>query len=72
MSAFPIEHKHTCMCAHTNTYSALPTPIIPGNHRGILGAVGFTDIREYRYWNAEGRNLDFDSMLEDFKVSGSS
>ena len=50
----------------------LSTQIIPGNHRGILGAVGFTDIREYCYWNAEGRNLDFDGMLEDFKVSESS
>ena len=42
-----------------------------GNHRGILGAVGFTDIREYRYWNTEDRNLDFDGMLEDLKVNGS-
>ena len=57
---------------YTHTYAhMLSTPIIAGNHRGILGAVGFTDIREYRYWNADGRNLDFDGMLEDFKVSGS-
>ena len=43
--------------------------LILGNHRGVLAAVGFTDVREYCYWNAEGRNLDFDGMLGDLKVS---
>jgi len=42
-----------------------------GNHRGILTAVGLTDIREYSYWSPKGRNLDFDGMLQDLKVSGS-
>lgn len=41
------------------------------NHRGVVTAVGLTDIREYRYWNPEDRHLDFEGMLEDLKVSGS-
>lgn len=44
--------------------------LLLGNHRGILEAAGFTDIREYRYWNSKDRNLDFDGMLQDLKVSG--
>ena len=51
---------------YTIAHHSLPL----GNHRGILEAVGFTDIREYRYWNAEDRNLNFDGMLQDLKVSG--
>ena len=53
-------HVHVCMLDYP----------FQGNHRAILDAVGFTDIREYRYWNADSRNLDFDGMLEDLKVSG--
>ena len=40
-----------------------------GNHRGVIGEVGFTDIREYRYWNAEQKTVDIDGFLQDLKVS---
>lgn len=26
---------------------------------------GFKNTREYRYWDAAGRNIDFDGMIED-------
>jgi len=37
------------------------------NHVGIFKTAGFTDIRTYRYWNAEDKNLDFDNMIKDFE-----
>lgn len=56
------------MCS---TYCTHMYSLMLGNHRGILAAVGFTDVREYCYWNAEGRNLDFNGMMGDLKVSRS-
>ncbi|XP_065920111.1 aspartate aminotransferase, cytoplasmic-like isoform X2 [Dysidea avara] len=38
-----------------------------GNHRGVIGEVGFTDIREYCYWNAEQKAVDIDGLLRDLK-----
>ena len=38
----------------------------------MIGEVGFTDIREYHYWNAEQRIVDIDGLLQDFKVSSCS
>ncbi|OWF49471.1 aspartate aminotransferase, cytoplasmic-like [Mizuhopecten yessoensis] len=38
-----------------------------GNHRGIFKDAGFSQIREYRYWKADTRSLDFDGMMEDLK-----
>ena len=35
------------------------------NHPAIFDGAGFTDLRQYRYWDAENRNLDFSGMLED-------
>ena len=35
------------------------------NHPDIFEGTGFTDLRQYRYWDAENRNLDFSGMLED-------
>ena len=37
------------------------------NHVGIFKTAGFADIRTYRYWNAEDKNLDFDNMIKDFE-----
>jgi aspartate aminotransferase, cytoplasmic len=37
-----------------------------GNHRSILRNSGFTDIKEYQYWNPETRGLAFDEMLKTF------
>jgi len=36
-----------------------------GNHGLIFGRAGYTDLRQYRYWDAENRNLDFPGMMED-------
>jgi aspartate aminotransferase len=36
-----------------------------GNHGLIFGRAGYTDLRQYRYWDAENRNLDFSGMMED-------
>lgn len=36
-----------------------------GNHGLIFGRAGYTDLRQYRYWDAENRNLDFTGMMED-------
>lgn len=46
------------------------SPLIPykGNHRGILKDTGFTDVREYRYYEKETRGLDLQGMLEDLRV----
>ena len=40
-----------------------------GNHMGVYRASGFTDVREYRYWNAATRSLDMTGLVEDLKVS---
>ncbi len=38
------------------------------NHWGIFPEVGFTDMRQYRYYKKETRGLDFEGMIEDLKV----
>lgn len=38
-----------------------------GNHKGIASAVGYTDVREYRYYKQETRGLDFEGMIQDIK-----
>ncbi|KAL4232392.1 Golgi Transport [Mactra antiquata] len=38
-----------------------------GNHKGIFSDAGFSNIVEYRYWNAEEKGLDYDGMLEDLR-----
>ncbi|CAG5136005.1 unnamed protein product, partial [Candidula unifasciata] len=35
------------------------------NHRGVFKSAGFTQFREYRYWNKEMKDLDFSGMCED-------
>jgi len=37
-----------------------------GNHKKIFGKCNLKQ-KEYRYWNALGRNLDYDGMLEDLE-----
>jgi len=36
-----------------------------GNHGLIFGRAGYTDLRQYRYWDAKTRGLDFSGMMED-------
>lgn len=38
-----------------------------GNHIGVFKSAGFTDVREYRYWDTATRNLNIDGMLEDLR-----
>lgn len=37
------------------------------NHHKVFSGAGFTDIRQYRYWNAQKRGIDIDGLLEDLK-----
>lgn len=36
-----------------------------GNHNLIFRNAGFAEIRKYRYWDKENRNLNFGGMIED-------
>lgn len=49
----------------SNTYDHT----ISGNHKKIAKDVGYSDRREYRYYNKETRGLDLHGMLEDLQVS---
>jgi len=53
------------MCLHkTTVYVSKPTwP----NHIQVFSQSGFTDIREYRYWNAEKKGINFEGMMEDLE-----
>ena len=42
--------------------------ICVGNHKAILSATQFTDVREYRYYNKKTRGLDYMGMLGDLEV----
>ena len=37
------------------------------NHNAIFKSSGFVDIKKYRYWNEENKNLNFKGMVEDLK-----
>jgi aspartate aminotransferase len=57
------EFMHQCL-NRTAVYSSKPTwP----NHHQIFRAAGFTDIKEYRYWDPETRNVDFSGLMEDLE-----
>ena len=43
-------------------------PTCTGNHNGIASAVGYRDVREYRYYKKETRDLDFEGMVQDIKA----
>ncbi|VDN51627.1 unnamed protein product [Dracunculus medinensis] len=38
-----------------------------GNHKLLLQRAGFTDIREYRYWDAVGRCVDIEAFAADLE-----
>jgi len=48
--------------AVTNVYVSDPTW---GNHFGIFGKAGFSNVLKYRYWDQQTRGLDIKGMLED-------
>lgn len=54
-------HKHLKL---TTFYYSTPTW---ENHGLIFTNAGFTEPRQYRYWNPETRNIDFEGMLEDLR-----
>ncbi|XP_067858160.1 aspartate aminotransferase, cytoplasmic [Heptranchias perlo] len=37
------------------------------NHNGVFGAAGFTNLRNYRYWDPAKRGLDLQGFLEDLE-----
>lgn len=41
--------------------------ILLENHFKVFSGAGFTDIRTYRYWDAQTRGINFDGLLEDLK-----
>ena len=40
-----------------------------GNHNLIFRLAGFAEIRKYRYWDKENRNLNFAGMVEDLRAA---
>ena len=40
-----------------------------GNHNLIFKLANFAEIKKYRYWGKENRNLDFAGMMEDLKAA---
>lgn len=42
--------------------------LFSGNHKGIAKSLGYPNIEEYRYWDADLRKLDIDGMLADLEV----
>ncbi|XP_029645984.1 aspartate aminotransferase, cytoplasmic-like [Octopus sinensis] len=40
-----------------------------GNHKGVYMAAGFTNVKEYRYWDAQTRSLDINGMVEDLSAA---
>lgn len=48
------------------TYVSKPTW---GNHKNILKHAGYSDVREYRYFNSETLGLDLKGMLEDLEAA---
>lgn len=39
------------------------------NHGKVFAAAGFTDLREYRYWNAATRSIDIAGLLADLEAA---
>ncbi|XP_059508959.1 aspartate aminotransferase, cytoplasmic [Stegostoma tigrinum] len=50
--------------ASTPLYVSSPTW---ANHNGVFGAAGFTDVRNYRYWDPAKRGLHLQGLLEDME-----
>lgn len=40
-----------------------------GNHKKIIDRCGFTDIREYKYYNPANNSLDFVGLIDDLQVT---
>ncbi|PNF24613.1 Aspartate aminotransferase, cytoplasmic, partial [Cryptotermes secundus] len=51
---------------YTTFYYSSPTW---ENHHLLFTNAGFTEPRQYRYWNAETRSLDLDGFLEDLRAA---
>lgn len=57
------EFMHQCL-KRTIVYCSKPTwP----NHHSVFKGSGFTETREYRYWDKEKRAVDFAGMMEDLE-----
>ncbi|KAK3730420.1 hypothetical protein RRG08_034742 [Elysia crispata] len=40
-----------------------------GNHKGVFKTAGFSEIKEYRYWDSETRGLNLAGMCEDLRAA---
>lgn len=41
---------------------------LAGNHKDIVAEAGYTDVKQYRYYDKKTRGLDYKGLLEDLKV----
>ena len=39
-----------------------------GNHRDIVTEAGYTDVKQYRYYDKKSRGLDYKGLIQDLKV----
>ena len=39
-----------------------------GNHKLVFSHAGFSQVKEYRYWDAKNRGVDFAGFKEDLEV----
>lgn len=51
---------------YTTIYNSDPTW---ENHAKVFAAAGFTDLREYRYWDARTRSIDMNGFLADLNAA---
>lgn len=52
-----------------NNSDVLLIEFFRGNHKLIFERAGFTDIREYRYWDATNRCINMKDMLADLEAA---
>eukprot|EP00993_Chasmostoma_nieuportense_P000916 NODE_1841_length_1361_cov_56.915721_g1749_i0.p1 GENE.NODE_1841_length_1361_cov_56.915721_g1749_i0~~NODE_1841_length_1361_cov_56.915721_g1749_i0.p1 ORF type:complete len:415 (-),score=93.85 NODE_1841_length_1361_cov_56.915721_g1749_i0:115-1338(-) len=60
------EFYKTFLGTSTPVYLSDPTW---GNHKPIFSIIGFTDVRQYRYFDAQTKGVDFEGMCADLKAA---
>ncbi|XP_048744308.2 aspartate aminotransferase, cytoplasmic-like [Ostrea edulis] len=54
------------MLGYDSMYTSSPTW---GNHLGIFKSCGYSNVKQYRYWDAQNRTIDFNGMKEDLMAA---
>lgn len=54
------------MLGYDSMYTSSPTW---GNHLGIFKSCGYSNVKQYRYWDAQNRTIDFSGMMEDLNAA---